>query len=522
MRISSNLTTSRYNVYYYRFSIPVSLHPERKQTSLRVSLNTRCSREALQLSHMLGYVAERILRQPGIRGMNYEQIRNVLHEHFKEALVRHSQHIATHGPRSEWDVSTTRSTIGLVEQAMNDKDYTFVGSDRDMNRFIELYTLPIVPGSKDYDLFRSEFFKAFRDYLKASLKVDTEQDGYDFSAASDTPTTKLKARKLAETIEEYCEEKLRLKKWRPNSAKEYRSQFNLLLRILGQDASLHVSSDTASDVKMRLLRLPKNMNKKADYKDKSIEELAALKLPDAERLSAVSVAKHMRTYSTFFDWAVEKKRTSENNFSPFVDDVKKAHVAREAFNATDTQRIMQAVLNAKKPHQKWGVLIAFYTGARLNEIAQLDTSDIKKADGIWCFHFTDEGENKSLKNEASKRVVPIHSRLIELGFLDYHKAVGKGRLFTALTYHPRDGYGRNLGRWFNGSLLRNQLKITSPTLVFHSIRHTVAQQLRNNKVPEATLKDILGHSHAGVTMNIYAKHLDKTVMQEAIETLRYA
>lgn len=522
MRISANLTTSRYNVYYYRFSIPVFLHPERKQTSLRVSLNTRCPREALQLSRMLSYAAERILRQPGIYEMNYEQIRNVLHEHFNGFLERHKQHIAIHGPRSEWDRSTTQGTIGLVQQALKDKDYTFVGSDTDMNRFIDRYSLPIAPDSKDYDLFRSELLKAFRDYLTASLKVDEAQDGYDFSTSSVTPTAKFKARKLADAIEEYCEEKLRLKKWRANSAREYRAQFNLLLRILGQDASLHVSSDAASDVKMRLLRLPKNMNKKAAYKGMEIEELVALKLPEAERLSAVSVAKHMRTYSTFFDWVVEKKRTSENNFSAYVDDVKKALVVRESFNADDTQRIIGVALTAKKPHQKWGVLIAFYTGARLNEIAQLETQDIKKVDDIWCFNFTDEGENKSLKNSASKRAVPIHSRLIELGFLDYHKNAGKGRLFSGLTHHPKDGYGRNLGRWFNGSLLRKQLGITSPTLVFHSIRHTVAQQLRNNKVHEATLKDILGHSHAGVTMNTYAKNLDKAVMQEAIETLHYA
>ena len=58
--------------------------------------------------------------------------------------------------------------------------------------------------------------------------------------------------------------------------------------------------------------------------------------------------------------------------------------------------------------------------------------------------------------------------------------------------------------------------------MYHSIRHTVAQQLRNNKIPEATLKDILGHAHEGVTMSTYANSLDKRVMQEAIETLSYA
>src|SRR6202007_280907 len=105
-------------------------------------------------------------------------------------------------------------------------------------------------------------------------------------------------------------------------------------------------------------------------------------------------------------------------------------------------RIFAKAMEAKKPHQKWGVLIAFYTGARLNEIAQLQTDDIVQQNGIWCFSFSDSGETQRLKNKSSRRVIPIHSKLIELGFLNYVKKIGKGRLFPELSFHPKDGYGR--------------------------------------------------------------------------------
>ena len=54
-------------------------------------------------------------------------------------------------------------------------------------------------------------------------------------------------------------------------------------------------------------------------------------------------------------------------------------------------------------------------------VASLLPDDIKKDNesGIWYFDITDEEEAKQLKSESAKRFVPIHSRLIELGFLNY-------------------------------------------------------------------------------------------------------
>ncbi len=455
--------------------------------------------------------------------MKHQQIRDVVHEHFKGLLERQRERALANGKLPSLDRQSFENRARNAAEALADYEHAPISIEPALLRFTERYSMPILPETPQFDMLRVEFLKAMRDYAHAVLKEDDALDAYDFSnAAQSSRPHRDKERKLATVINEYCDEKLRLKQWRTNTAKGYRAHFDLLLRILGEDASLHLSTDVASDVKDCLLRLPKNIAQNKSYREAKITDLMGLGLPESKRLSVVTVANHMRTYSTFYEWAVGKKRTSENNFSAYVDDVKKAHVPRDQFDSEQIQRIFAAVQDAKKPHQKWGVLIAFYTGARLNEIAQLETHDIKQVDDIWCFHFTDDGENKRLKNQASKRIIPIHSELIELGFLEYHKAAGKGLLFPALTFHPKDGYGRNLGRWFNASLLRKQLEITSPKLVFHSIRHTVAQQLRNNKVAEATLKDILGHSHAGVTLNTYAKNLDKSVMQEAIETLHYA
>ncbi|WP_040578325.1 DUF6538 domain-containing protein [Methylomicrobium album] len=85
-------------------------------------------------------------------------------------------------------------------------------------------------------------------------------------------------------------------------------------------------------------------------------------------------------------------------------------------------------------HKFWLPVIGLYSGARVNEICQLNPfTDIVHGEGdVWYFHITedteaDEDVRKSTKTEAAKRVIPIHSKLIDLGFLDYVESLKKAR-----------------------------------------------------------------------------------------------
>jgi integrase len=160
-----------------------------------------------------------------------------------------------------------------------------------------------------------------------------------------------------------------------------------------------------------------------------------------------------------------------------------------------------------KDTHKWGTLIAAYSGMRLNEVAQMLVTDVKQVDEVWLFDVTEEGgHGKSLKNASSWRRVPVHARLLELGFLDFlEQQRDRGdRLFPDLPYSAKNGYGRNLGRWFNDSLLP-KLSLRRDGLVFHSLRHSVITRLSQSDVPEAHVKAIVGHVQTGVTYSTYFK-----------------
>ena len=65
-------------------------------------------------------------------------------------------------------------------------------------------------------------------------------------------------------------------------------------------------------------------------------------------------------------------------------------------------------------------MIALFTGARKNAAFTLQYKDIILKDGIWCINFIEDSPGiKQLKTEESERIVPIHSALLKMGFLEY-------------------------------------------------------------------------------------------------------
>jgi integrase len=156
----------------------------------------------------------------------------------------------------------------------------------------------------------------------------------------------------------------------------------------------------------------------------------------------------------------------------------------------------------------WVALIALYTGARLEEIAQLTTADIREeaANGatVTVIDIHNGGDNK-LKNETSARLIPMHSELVRAGLLDYVKALKTGPLFPGLTRRASKGgkIGARLGELFRKRLVALGLKREG--LCFHSFRHTVAGRLDAAGVPQPDAARVLGHAVAGMSYGTYSQ-----------------
>lgn len=176
------------------------------------------------------------------------------------------------------------------------------------------------------------------------------------------------------------------------------------------------------------------------------------------------------------------------------------------------------------------MLCLAFTGARRTEIAQLLRSDVLQIDGVWCFNVEesedeeeeeDEGQelDKKLKNEPSRRIIAMHSQLIEAGFLQWlEERPREGRVFPLLC---AAGFGK-ITHWFSYFLKKNGLK--TPSLVLHSFRHTMTVKLEMVRTHPSLMRRLLGHSLGNdVEDRTYKRSLTYSPrqLQEAIEGVRY-
>lgn len=205
-----------------------------------------------------------------------------------------------------------------------------------------------------------------------------------------------------------------------------------------------------------------------------------------------------------------------------LEDKRRDDELRKTYSEEDIQRILVNLPCSKdRPERYWIPRIAMYSGLRLDEICQLYVDDVIKIDGIWCFDVNDRNDKK-VKVESSKRTVPIHPKLISLGFLTYHDELlqkHEPRLWNALSWRKDDGYSNGFGKWyriFNRQFVTDDLK-----KVFHSFRHTVADTLKQAGVQESVISEILGHTHKSITTGRYGKRYQPSVLLEAIVKLDY-
>ncbi|MDC5854525.1 hypothetical protein [Vibrio europaeus] len=142
--------------------------------------------------------------------------------------------------------------------------------------------------------------------------------------------------------------------------------------------------------------------------------------------------KHV-TYNAFEAISFSKKSKSS------IDD-------RDPFSSTQLESIYALDIfqkqNFRKAYHFWLPLLGLYTGARIGELSQIYSDDVVEVDGVWCLDIKNEGKRRT-KNVASVRLIPIHSKLIELGFIDFMQNQ-QGQAFKELTYTEKSGYGGEL------------------------------------------------------------------------------
>jgi integrase len=210
---------------------------------------------------------------------------------------------------------------------------------------------------------------------------------------------------------------------------------------------------------------------------------------------------------TVFGWAANERLLGSNPFDGVrvTEPRRVKHRETDAFMPDEWGTILRAASAVGTPRtnfqaaQRWVPWLCAYSGARPGEITQLRGVDIQDRDHIQIMVLTpDAGTIKTSK----PRTVPLHSHLIEQGFLEFVRSRGKGPLF----YDPAEqqvssdptnpkrtrsvSVRQRLGDWVR------KLGVADTELrPNHAWRHTFKQIADRVGISERMSDYITGHAH---------------------------
>jgi integrase len=348
------------------------------------------------------------------------------------------------------------------------------------------------------------------------------------AARTDAPPP---GRMLSEVIRLYIEDH-EGKTWSPRTAQMTKSELARFLEIVGDKPVNRVTKDDVRSYRATLEKLPAHMGTK--YKDMSVTDVLATN-PEPG-LKPETLRKFISYVIGLFNHAVKMEWLEKNPAAGMRPPRSKrgAQEERDAFSEADLSTLFGADYVRKtiakgRPDRFWIPLIMLHTGARLEEVAQLEVVDVVEVEGIPSFQITtrsdDEESEKQLKTEQSLRAVPIHSFLLNLGFLDYVDGIsgaGHRRLWPMLEKgRAAQRYGDAISKWFGR--WKRERGITSKKKVLYSTRHTVITALKHqHDVKDSSISELVGHVVEGMTMGRYGKKLDVPRLREVVEKLDFS
>jgi integrase len=262
-----------------------------------------------------------------------------------------------------------------------------------------------------------------------------------------------------------------------------------------------------------------------EYKDYLLEEGRSHK-SNKDYLAAVS---------QFFKWCKLMRYTSANPF----DEVKLSKPSNQAGHDLARQRWqpeqLKHVLQSqdfiyKHPDFKWITLLMLYHGLRPSEACQLRSNDITVIDSINVILVTNEGMSQQLKTAQSKRTVPLHQKLIELGFIDFVQTINdQASKSCQLTSRPLFHYQPSSdGVWSHkfcrefGKLLDQLNFIAGKRPTAYSFRHTFIDELKQLQIEESMVAQIVGHVYHNITYGRYGKQYDVKTLKPVVDKVEYA
>ncbi|MFV0625369.1 DUF6538 domain-containing protein [Sphingomonas sp. ac-8] len=252
-------------------------------------------------------------------------------------------------------------------------------------------------------------------------------------------------------------------------------------------------------------------------------------------LASDTVNKALSAIRVTLSHAVEELEVIADNVAKGVKSLPRDDIedARLPFDPADLQRIYSAELPKKEGVSTqtlfWVLLLAPFTGCRLDELGSLRPGNVRRYEGIDYIAIEvdrrrvreqQDAPKKRIKTASAKRDIPIHPLLIEAGFLDLVERRREEKaawLFPELQANKYGSRTQRLSRVINDFL--DDIGLSDPELVFHSFRHTGKRAIRG-KVQTDIVDLLFGHADGSVSTK-YGRGAEMQTLHDAIAKLVY-
>ncbi|OUT10643.1 hypothetical protein B9N62_09935 [Campylobacter concisus] len=316
-------------------------------------------------------------------------------------------------------------------------------------------------------------------------------------------------------------------KWSNNTMDLVNIVGNILFKFFSPNKEITaISRDDLLKFRNTLALIPTKLNQKAKYKDKSLEQIIHIGKNDP-KLSQVTIQKYMIRVIQFFKYCynsdyISKSIVNDLNVKVEINPMERKILPYSKDEANAIFKIVQNFKEANKSPSKrinandlyYITMIAAYSGMRINEIVQLRACDIMQHNNVLCFSINRD-DGKSTKNINSIRLVPVHSKLIELGLMEFVKQ----RTSTNKSIFKVSN--KDFSEIFRSQIQRKLIS-SDKQKTFYSFRHYFIDTLVQQEVEPNIIAQIVGHEKQyKILLGTYATNINASLLKAKVEMVSY-
>jgi len=521
------IVTDRHGGFLFRIAIPKDLRADFSgKHSYRKSLRTRHRPTAIKRARRLAVLMEDLFAMAK-KKYQREQMISRGKVSVTKAKLNEIEDNLTRDQLQELQSPTTELTpeltsiideITALQFDLEEKEATLEQATADVE----------IANNAERDIREKQRLEQIVSEVEQSLEVPA---GYTYGTHTATQTTEPPSPPsplFSELWIEYRERKIKLREWKTESSKqrsrlkERDSEFRDFLEIIDDMPASDFNKGTTIRLIDGLLSLPLNRTKR--YKDTPLKDIPA----NAEKISPETAAHRLNYLKGFFKFLEKEEYIGRNRLQDeSIESNPKSYATPSPTDIKEWFNLKEELIT--HAWQFWIPRIAIYSGARQLEIAQLKPKDIKHDPdtGILYFVIQDTDAGNSTKSSASNRLVPLHSQLINNGFMDYYEAV-KLKHTDTLWPSLKEKLGSkapNVSDYWAD--LRDKHKVLSEPAgefghrkVFHSLRRVIINRLLEAGVNLETIQCIVGHEPSmGITKRYIDNPAPLPAKKEATEKL---